>query len=123
MASQYPSMRLRFRGHAASLNTLVQTFRDHPQQALGASQLAEYTGLPFTDVFERLRVTPELFSRLPRRPNRNTSYRLTRVVERMDAAATHAFINKKIRQDTQSATIALLIGAAVAVVVAYLSWD
>ena len=41
MAAQYPSMRLRFRGHAASLNALVQAFRDHPKQELSASQLAE----------------------------------------------------------------------------------
>jgi hypothetical protein len=98
-----PITRLRFRGHADTLNALCQSFHDHPRQALTAADLVEFTGRPFADVHQRLRETPELFTTLPKTATTNTRYRLTLRVERMNAQEVARFIDNAQRSETRIA--------------------
>jgi len=115
-----PITRLRFVGRGAVLNTLCRAFREHPKQALTAIALAEYTGLAFENVHQRLTETPELFIALPRKPDTTTRYRLTSPVERMDDAQTHDFIGKQTRSESRLATFVVLLILAVATIAGYL---
>jgi len=116
-----PITRLRFRGRAATLNTLCRTFREHPRQALTASGLAEMTGIPYRDVHQRLSETPELFLALPKKPNTTTRYRLTGEVERMDEDEVRVFIEAQTRTETRLA-IGVISGIiAIASIAGYLS--
>jgi hypothetical protein len=75
--SRLPITRLRFRGHAETLNAICRCLQEHPKQALTAAQLADFTDRPFADVHQRLSETPELFTTLPKTPTSNQRYRLT----------------------------------------------
>lgn len=116
-----PITRLRFRGRSATLNRLCRAFREHPRQALTASVLAEYTGVPFRNVHQRLAETPELFLPLPKKRNTNTRYRLTGAVERMSDEETQAFIDGQTRAETRLAVGVVSAILAIATVAGYLS--
>jgi hypothetical protein len=115
-----PLTRLRFRGRASSLNALCRAFREHPRQAFTANALADLTGLPFRDVYQRLAETPELFLPLPKKPNTNTRYRLTGNVERMDEEATRVFIEAQIRTETRLAVGVVSAIVAIGTIAGYL---
>jgi len=70
-------IQFRFRGKLRRLALIYQCFVDHPDTALHPSQIARYTGIPFQEVAARLEATPELFVKLPKRPDGITRYRLT----------------------------------------------
>lgn len=67
----------RFRGRLTRLARIYQCFVDHPGTALHPTQIARHTGIGFQEVNARLESTPELFVKLPRRPDGITRYRLT----------------------------------------------
>ena len=70
-------IRFRFRGKLRRLAQIYQCFVDHPGEGLHPTQIARYTGIGFQEVSARLDSTPELFVKLPRRPDGITRYRLT----------------------------------------------
>lgn len=70
-------IRFRFRGKLRRLAQIYQCFLDHPGAGLHPMQIARYTGIGFQEVSARLNATPELFVKLPRRPDGITRYRLT----------------------------------------------
>ena len=70
-------IRFRFRGKLRRLAQIYQCFLDHPAVGLHPTQIARYTGIGFQEVSARLDATPELFVKLPRRPDGITRYRLT----------------------------------------------
>ena len=67
----------RFRGKLRRLAQIYQCFIDHPGVGLHPTQIARHTGIAFAEVNARLEATPELFVKLPRRPDGITRYRLT----------------------------------------------
>ena len=70
-------IRFRFRGKLRRLARIYQCFLDHPGVGLHPTQIARHTGIGFQEVSARLEATPELFVKLPRRPDGITRYRLT----------------------------------------------
>ncbi len=70
-------IRFRFRGKLRRLAQIYQCFLDHPGVGLHPTQIARYTGIGFQEVSARLDATPELFVKLPKRPDGITRYRLT----------------------------------------------
>lgn len=67
----------RFRGKLRRLARIYQCFVDHPGAGLHPTQIARHTGIGLAEVSTRLDATPELFVKLPRRPDGITRYRLT----------------------------------------------
>ena len=67
----------RFRGRLRRLAHIYQCFLDHPGIGLHPTQIARHTGISFAEVTARLQATPELFVKLPKRPDGITRYRLT----------------------------------------------
>ncbi len=110
-----PITRLRFRGHADTLNALCRCFHERPREALTAADLADRTGRTFADVHRRLTETPELFSSLPKTQTSNTRYRLTLRAERMSNEEIAKFIEAARRSETRIA--AAFISAFVSLLV------
>jgi hypothetical protein len=98
-----PITRLRFRGHADTLNALCKCLQEHPRQAMSAAELSELTGRPFADVHQRLTETPELFTALPKTPTSNTRYRLTLRIEHKSTQEIANFIETQRRSETRIA--------------------
>jgi hypothetical protein len=67
----------RFRGKLRRLARIYQCFIDHPSVGLHPAQIARHTNIGIAEVSTRLDATPELFVKLPRRPDGITRYRLT----------------------------------------------
>ena len=67
----------RFRGKLRRLAQIYQCFVDHPGKAMHPIEIARHTGVGFAEVNARLETTPEMFVKLPRRPDGITRYRLT----------------------------------------------
>ncbi|MFV2090010.1 MAG: hypothetical protein ACC642_05095 [Pseudomonadales bacterium] len=67
----------RFRGKLRRLAHIYQCFIEHPGTGLHPTQIARHTGISFIEVNARLQATPELFVKLPKRPDGITRYRLT----------------------------------------------
>ncbi len=101
--SRLPITRLRFRGHAETLNAICRCLQEHPKQALTAAQLADFTDRPFADVHQRLSETPELFTTLPKTPTSNQRYRLTLRIEHKSAEEIAQFIQDQTRSETRIA--------------------
>ena len=67
----------RFRGKTHRLNNIYNCFQDNDSKALHPTQISRLTGLSINEVNSCLKKTPELFIRIPRRPDGITRYRLT----------------------------------------------
>ena len=98
-----PITRLRFRGHADTLNALCRCFHERPREPFTAADLAERIGRSFADVHQRLTETPELFSTLPKTATTNTRYRLTLRAERMSSEEIAKFIDDARLSETRIA--------------------
>jgi hypothetical protein len=100
-----PITRLRFYGRGATLRAMCQVFREHPGVGLSASEIAEHGKLGFRDVHQRLLDTPELFVRLPKRPDANVRYRLASALASESPEAVDRFIAEATRAETRIAAI------------------
>ncbi|MGA0840880.1 MAG: hypothetical protein ACO3Z6_11780 [Pseudomonadales bacterium] len=69
--------RFRFRGRTQRLLDLYRCFMAHSGTGLHPTQLSRHTGIGFAEVTRCLDGTPELFVRLPQRPDGITRYRVT----------------------------------------------
>ncbi|MEM1229703.1 MAG: hypothetical protein AAGI15_04140 [Pseudomonadota bacterium] len=67
----------RFRGKQHRLLDMYAAFRQAEAKAMHPTQIAKVTGITLAEVSRRLDATPELFVKLPRRPDGITRYRLT----------------------------------------------
>ncbi len=90
----------RFRGKIRRLLDLYVCFVDNDGAAMHPSKLARITGISLTETNRRLAMTPELFVKLPKRPDGYTRYRLTTVVSSMDEDAVVALIERSARKET-----------------------
>jgi hypothetical protein len=98
---------------------MCEVFRQHPGESLTAADLAARGGIDFRDVHQRLLDTPELFVRLPKRPNTSPRYRLATALAGSSPAEIAAFIDAASR--AESRTAAIVIAAFVLVFVIALS--
>lgn len=90
----------RFRGRTHRLLTLYRLFQDNPGTGLHPATIARQAGMSIVDVDDRLRRTPELFVRLPRRKDGITRYRLTSAVTAMSEDEVRAMIAGQARKET-----------------------
>jgi hypothetical protein len=110
-----PILSFRFRGRTNRLLRIYDCFNEHPDQALHPGQIARETGLNIRDVNDRLEATPELFVKLPRRPDGLTRYRLTTVTRTKSPEDVEKLIAQGARREswTLYAGLAILICALV----------
>jgi len=115
------SFSFRFRGRTHRLLSLYRTFQDQPGTGLHPSTIARKAGMSIIDVDERLRRTPELFVRLPKRKDGVTRYRLTSAVSAMSEAEVKSLIEGHARKETlllyAAATGVLLVFAIMLILV------
>jgi len=92
---------------------MCRVFRERPGVGLTASEIADSGDLEYRDVHQRLLDTPELFVRLPKRPDTNVRYRLVSSLAGRSAEQVDRFIEAETRAETRLA--AIVVGAFVAV--------
>ena len=90
----------RFRGKLRRLAEIYQCFIEHPGKGLHPTQIARYTGMGFAEVNVRLTATPELFVKLPRRPDGITRYRLTSSTTAKSAEEVEKFLIGAARRES-----------------------
>lgn len=74
------SFSFRFRGKVNKLLDIYDCLRANSPKALHPTQVSRLTGMGFAYANARLESTPELFVKLPKRPDGITRYRLTSAV-------------------------------------------
>lgn len=90
----------RFRGKLRRLAQIYQCFLDHPSKAMHPIEIARHTGIGFAEVNARLTSTPELFVKLPRRPDGLTRYRLTSTAAARTPEDIEKFLIKAARKES-----------------------
>jgi len=89
----------RFRGKLRRLEDIYYCFLDNPGKGLHPTQVARQTGLGFAEVNARLEATPELFVRLPKRPDGITRYRLTSATAAQEPEQIELFLSRSARNE------------------------
>ena len=92
--------KFRFRGKVNRLLDLYDCFRANEHRALHPTQLARLTGHSFAEVNTRLSDTPELFVKLPRRPDGITRYRVTSAMSALPPEEVEAIVKRHARRET-----------------------
>ncbi len=92
--------KFRFRGKVNRLLELYDCFRANDHKALHPTQLARLTGQSFAEVNARLQATPELFVKLPRRPDGITRYRMTSAMSAQSEEEVEAFVRRAARRES-----------------------
>ncbi len=90
----------RFRGKLRRLEDIYYCFVDNPGTALHPTQIARQTGVGFVEVNARLQATPELFVKLPKRPDGVTRYRLTSAMSARDPEDVKRFLSRAARKES-----------------------
>lgn len=110
----------RFRGKQGRLLDLCACFIENNYGALHPTQLARKTGMTMLEVSKRLDQTPELFVKLPRRPDGITRYRMTSAMAVQSEADIETFIHHRARRESwllYAAGLMLLLGFLLAVAI------
>ena len=89
----------RFRGKLRRLSEIYFCFLDNEGKALHPTQIARQTGIGFIEVSARLEATPELFVRLPKRPDGITRYRLTSATAAKQPDEINQFLSREARKE------------------------
>lgn len=106
------SFSFRIRGRITRLMSLYRLFADTPSTGLHPAQIARAARMSILDVDERLRRTPELFVKIPKRKDGITRYRLTSAVAGLSEEEVKALLTRLARRETivlYTATTALLL--------------
>jgi hypothetical protein len=90
----------RFRGKIRRLLDIYHCFLEEPGQGLHPTQISRRTGLGFAEVQARLEATPELFVKLPRRPDGITRYRVTSAMSAKSEEDVEAWLQRAARKET-----------------------
>ncbi len=90
----------RFRGKLRRLQDIYRSFLEYPNEALHPTQIARHTGISFAEVNNRLEATPELFVKLPRRPDGVTRYRLTSSIAARTPEEVERFLQGQARRES-----------------------
>ena len=111
----------RFRGKLRRLEDIYYCFLDNPGVGLHPTQIARQTGLGFGEVNIRLQATPELFVRLPKRPDGITRYRLNTSTSAQNPEDIERFLSRAARKESlllyATATMVLMLLLIVAILV------
>lgn len=90
----------RFRGKVNRLLEIYDCLHANSPKALHPTQIARLTGQSFANVNARLETTPELFVKLPRRPDGITRYRLTSTVSAKSTEEVEALVKRAARKES-----------------------
>ena len=90
----------RFRGKLRRLEDIYYCFLDNPGTGLHPTQIARHIGVGFVEVNTRLEATPEMFVKLPKRPNGFTRYRLTSAMAARDPDDVERFLSRAARNES-----------------------
>ena len=90
----------RFRGKVRRILDIYFCFLDEGNIALHPTQIARKTGISFAEVARRLDATPELFVKLPRRPDGITRYRVTTSASARSPEENQALITKYAQRES-----------------------
>lgn len=90
----------RFRGKVRRLFDIYQCFLANPGVGLHPSQVSRHTGLGLQSAAKFLDDTPELFIRLPKRPDGLTRYRLTSVTVAKQPEEIQQFLVRSARMES-----------------------
>jgi hypothetical protein len=90
----------RFRGKVNRLLDIYDCLRANSPKALHPTQIARLTGLGFAYVNARLEATPELYVKLPKRPDGITRYRLTSTVATQTPEEVEALVKRAARKES-----------------------
>ena len=90
----------RIRGRITRLMHLYRLFVEKPDTGLHPAQLARAARMSILDVDERLRRTPELFVKIPKRKDGITRYRLTSAVAGLSEEEVKAMLTSLARRET-----------------------
>ncbi len=90
----------RFRGKLRRLALIYKCFQDSPGEALHPAQISRRTGLSLAEVNNRLTETPEMFIKLPKRPDGMTRYRLASAKAALTPEEVEQFLLKAARRET-----------------------
>ena len=90
----------RFRGKIRRLFDIYQCFLTHPGVGLHPVQISRDTGIGMSDAAKFLDATPELFIRLPKRPDGLTRYRLTSALVAKQPEEIHQFLVRSARMES-----------------------
>jgi hypothetical protein len=117
-------VRFRFRGMTNRLYNIYLCFEDRPDEALHPAQISRETGLSIQEVTKRLERTPELFVRLPKRPDGLTRYRLTTAARAKSSDEVRALLLAGARTETLSlyAVVAIVLCVVTIGVLMALPW-
>lgn len=118
------AFKFRFRGKTQRLYTLYECFHARPDEALHPVQVSRLTGFGVAEVSSRLDNTPELFVRLPRRPDGLTRYRLTSTTSAKSPEQVEAMLQSGARSESitfYAVVLVLLCLLAMAVLIS-LPW-
>ena len=92
--------RFRFRGRVRRLFEMYLCFLDNAPSALHPAQVAKLTGISFVDVAALLDAVPELFVKLPKRPDGLTRYRLTSAVTAKSPEEVEKLLQRGARRES-----------------------
>lgn len=90
----------RFRGKQRRLLDIYYCFVDEPGKGLHPTQISRRTGQGIAEVQARLQATPELFVKLPRRPDGITRYRLTSAMTARTDEEVEMYLMRAARKET-----------------------
>lgn len=90
----------RFRGKLRKLALIYNCFKENPGVGLHPMQIAKQTGLSLAETNQRLSSTPEMFVKLPKRPDGLTRYRLISVRATQTPEEVEQFLLKAARKET-----------------------
>jgi hypothetical protein len=90
----------RFRGKLRRLALIYDCFQRNPGVALHPAQIARQTGISLAETSNRLTATPEMFVKLPKRPDGLTRYRLSSAKTLMTPEEVEQFLIRSARKET-----------------------
>lgn len=90
----------RFRGKVRRLFDIYQCFLANPGVGLHPSQISRHTGMGLQSAANFLDATPELFIRLPKRPDGLTRYRLTSLTVAKQPEEIQQFLVRSARMES-----------------------
>lgn len=90
----------RFRGKVNRLLDIYDCLHANSPKALHPTQIARLTGLGFAYVNARLEATPELYVKLPKRPDGITRYRLTSTIAAQTPEQVEALVKRAARKES-----------------------
>jgi hypothetical protein len=93
-------LQFRFRNKLNRLRDMYRCFIENPGIGLHPTQIARITGISFAEVVRRLDATPELFVKLPRRPDGITRYRLTSATAARSEEEVEKFLQNSARRES-----------------------